>query len=173
MVDWNSGVHVRETMRCLTINAILMLVLMLPAKAADGEGGCEKFAWPLARERAWFASPEISSISVGDHPTTVPKDAFGVRLQPASRSVFAILPERKPKTQAWFGGSIWFPVLGDGGIYQVTLSEDAWIDIVQDGRLARSVGHSGRKDCPGLRKSTSPVPENFDLRSCPKFARAR
>jgi hypothetical protein len=39
------------------------------------------------------------------------------------------------------------------GIYQVTLSEDAWIDIVQDNRYARSVGSTGRGDCPGLRKS--------------------
>jgi hypothetical protein len=35
----------------------------------------------------------------------------------------------------------------------VTLSEEAWIDVVQDGRYARSVGSSRRSDCPGLRKS--------------------
>ena len=140
-------------MRCLILNALLILVVILPAKAADGEDGCEKFAWPVARERAWFSSSGNTSIAVGEHPAILPSGAFGVRLQPANQSVFALSPERKPKSEASFAGSIWFPVLGQGGIYQVTVSEDAWIDIVQDGRFARSVGHSGRKDCPGLRKS--------------------
>jgi hypothetical protein len=35
----------------------------------------------------------------------------------------------------------------------VTLSHEAWIDVVQDGRYARSVGSTSRNDCPGLRKS--------------------
>jgi hypothetical protein len=35
----------------------------------------------------------------------------------------------------------------------VTLSEEAWIDVVQDDRYARSVGSTSRGDCPGLRKS--------------------
>jgi hypothetical protein len=35
----------------------------------------------------------------------------------------------------------------------VTLSQDAWLDVIQDGRYARSAGSSGRRDCPGLRKS--------------------
>ena len=38
------------------------------------------------------------------------------------------------------------------GIYQVKLSGEAWLDDVQDGRYARSVGSTGRCDSPGLRK---------------------
>ena len=37
--------------------------------------------------------------------------------------------------------------------YQVTLPDEAWIDVAQDGRYARSVGSTGRSDCPGLRRS--------------------
>ena len=48
------------------------------------------------------------------------------------------------------------------GIYQVTLSEEAWIDVVQDDRYARSVGSTGRGDCPGLRKSV-----RLDLAAAP------
>ena len=62
-------------------------------------------------------------------------------------------PERKPKAERWFGGAIKLAAPDKPGIYQVTLSEDAWLDLVQDGRYARTVGHSGRGDCPGLRKS--------------------
>lgn len=30
---------------------------------------------------------------------------------------------------------------------------DAWIDVIQNGRYARSVGSTGRGDCAGVRKS--------------------
>ena len=50
-----------------------------------------------------------------------------------------------------------FPELGGAfapaGTTFETLSEEAWIDVVQDDRYVRSVGSTGRGDCPGLRKS--------------------
>jgi hypothetical protein len=140
-------------MRYPIIKAVLLLVLVLPARAADGDGGCKKFAWPLTRERAWFTSSDKPSIAAGDHLASVPKGAFVVRLQPATQASFATPPVRNPKSEGWFGGAIWFPALQQAGIYQITLSDDAWIDIVQDGRFARPIGSSGRRDCPGLRKS--------------------
>jgi hypothetical protein len=74
-------------------------------------------------------------------------------LQSGAEAAFAKPPERKPQAERWFGGAIRFPGLEKPGIYQVTLSEEAWIDAVQDDRYARSVGSTGRSDCPGLRKS--------------------
>ena len=62
-------------------------------------------------------------------------------------------PERKPRIEPWHGGMVRFPALARPGIYQITLSDDAWIDVIQNGRFARSVGSTGRSDCPGLRKS--------------------
>ena len=74
-------------------------------------------------------------------------------MQSGAEAAFAKPPERKPQAERWFGGAIRFPSLEKPGIYQVTLSEEAWIDAVQDDRYARSVGSTGRSDCPGLRKS--------------------
>jgi hypothetical protein len=62
-------------------------------------------------------------------------------------------PERKPRVEAWHGGFIRLPAPRQPAIYQVTLSDEAWVDVVQEGRYARSVGSSGRSDCPGLRKT--------------------
>jgi hypothetical protein len=45
------------------------------------------------------------------------------------------------------------PALTKPGIYQITLSDDAWIDVIQNGRYSRSVGSTGRGDCTGVRKS--------------------
>jgi hypothetical protein len=106
-----------------------------------------------AEAEAWFAASDKASISAGDSLLAIPKAAFTLRLLPASAASFALAPERKPRSDQWFGGIIRLPALNQGGIYQVTLSDEAWIDVVQDGRYARSVGSTGRSDCPGLRKS--------------------
>jgi hypothetical protein len=44
-------------MRYSIVTPVSLMLLTLPVRAAEADavGGCEKFAWPLARERAWFA----------------------------------------------------------------------------------------------------------------------
>ena len=128
-----------------------LMSLLVPASAA--EDGCDKFAWPLAREQALLAAADKPVVQAGQTLAAIPKGAFVLNLQPGAEAAFAMPPERKPKSERWFGGAIRFPGLEKPGIYQVTLSEEAWIDVVQDDRYARSVGSTGRSDCPGLRKS--------------------
>src|SRR5262249_36585191 len=129
--------------------ALVLILALLPVRAASEDGGCDKFAWPLARERDWFAASDKTKIASGDHLAAVPTEAFVVRLQPANQTSFALPPEKKSNFENSFGASVWFAAFEKAGIYQVTLSDEAWIDVVQDGRYARSVGSSGRRDCPG------------------------
>ena len=131
--------------------AIVMIVSLGTAIAADD--GCEKFAWSLSRDRAAFAATEKTTISAGETLTALPAGALVIRLQPGAQASFAMPPERKPRTEQWHGGLVRFPGLPKSGIYQITLSDDAWIDVIQNGRYARSVGSTGRSDCPGVRKS--------------------
>jgi hypothetical protein len=137
-----------------------LMSLLVPANAA--EDGCDKFAWPLARERTLLAAADKPAVQAGQTLAATPKGAFVLKLQPGAEVAFAKPPERKPKSERWFGGAIRFPGLDKPGIYQVTLSEEAWIDVVQDDRYARSVGSTGRSDCPGLRKSV-----RLDLATAP------
>jgi hypothetical protein len=65
---------------------------------------------------------------------------------------FVLAPERLP-TPGTFGGTVHLPQIMMPGIYQVTVSQDAWLDVIQEGRHARAVGSSGRRDCPEVRKS--------------------
>lgn len=130
-----------------------MLALAALNTAAMADDGCGKFAWPLAREQALFAAADKVDVKAGEALATIPKSAFTLHLQSGAQVAFVMPPERKPKAERWFGGAIKFPALDKPGIYQMTLSEEAWIDVVQDGRYARSVGSTGRSDCPGLRKS--------------------
>jgi hypothetical protein len=137
-------------MRRFYLAAALLITLSAPATAEDG---CDKFAWPLARQRALFAAAEKPTVKAGEALAALPGGAFILRLQPAADAVFAMPPERKPRSETWFGGVVRFAAPDKPGIYQVTLSDEAWVDVVQDGRYARSVGSTGRGDCPGLRKS--------------------
>ena len=55
--------------------------------------------------------------------------------------------------EARYGGMLAFAAPEKPGVYQVTLSSEGWIDLVQDGASLKAADHSGVKDCPGLRKS--------------------
>ena len=135
----------------LAFSMLALVALLAPANAEDG---CAKFAWALAREQALFASADKPAVKAGEPLAGAPKTAFTLHLQPGAQAAFAMPPERKPKAERWFGGMIRLAAPEKLGIiYQVTLSEEAWIDVVQDGRYARSVGSTGRSDCPTLRKS--------------------
>ena len=140
-------------MRRIGLSIAILVAFLAPAGAAEDPAGCGKFAWKLERERAWFAAADKLAVSAGDRLAAVPSSAFVVRLQPGGQASFALPPERTPKSPGWFGGAVWFPSVERAGTYQVTLSDEAWIDLVQDGRYAHAVGNSMRHDCPGMRKS--------------------
>ena len=133
--------------------SFLAAVLIASPGPASAEDGCEKFAWSLARERAAFAAADKATITAGETLAALPSGALVIRLQPGPQASFAMPPERKPRTEPWHGGMVRLPALPKSGIYQISLSDDAWIDVIQNGRYARSVGSTGRSDCPGVRKS--------------------
>jgi hypothetical protein len=132
---------------------LLVAVLIASLGPVAAEDGCEKFAWSLARERAAFATPDKTTATAGETLAALPAGALVIRLQPGAQANFEMPPERKPRTETWHGGVVRLPALAKSGIYQITLSDDAWIDVIQNGRYARSVGSTGRSDCPGVRKS--------------------
>ena len=129
---------------------VALIALLSPAAAEDG---CEKFAWSVARDRAAFSAPDKSTIAAGETLVALPPAALVIRLQPGAQANFEMPPERKPRIETWHGGMVRLPALAKPGIYQITLSDDAWIDVIQNGSYARSVGSTGRSDCPGVRKS--------------------
>ena len=136
--------------RGIAIGVLALFALLSPALAEDG---CGKFAWPLTRERALLVSANKAAVKAGDTLTALPSAAFALQLQPGAEAKFTMPPEHKPKVEKWFGGAVHILPPPKAGIYQVTLTDEAWVDIVQDGRYARSVGSTGRSDCLGLRKS--------------------
>jgi hypothetical protein len=137
--------------------ALLILAAAIGGANADDASGCEKFKWSIARERIWFASPKPvdagAEVSSGDA-------GYAVTLVHGSDAVFAVSPERPPKAGT-FGGVVKTEI-GKAGLYQVTLSDEAWVDVVRNGARVKSTAFSGQKECPGVRKSV-----RFDLAAGP------
>jgi hypothetical protein len=79
---------------CLTVFALL-------APAIAAENGCQKFAWSVANEQAWFSAPDKLIFVAGENIATIPKAAFTVKLQPAGE---ANLPCRLSGSQGWIDG---------------------------------------------------------------------
>jgi hypothetical protein len=140
----------------------ITVVIGLSLAQARAEDGCGKFAWPLAHEQTLLNAANKQDIKAGDTLAALPQVALTLNLQGGDKATFAMPPERKPKVDHWYGGALYFPAPAKAGLYQITLSNEAWIDLVQNGKYARSIGHSGRGDCPGLRKSV-----RFELAATP------
>jgi len=138
--------------------ALLFLAAAIGGANAQDASGCGKFKWSVARERAWFAaSPKPvdagAEVGAGD-------SGYVVALVAGDAAGFVAAPGRAPKPGT-FGGVVKTSI-SKAGPYQITLSDEAWIDVVQNGASVKSSGFSGQKTCPGVRKSV-----RFDLAAGP------
>lgn len=141
----NQTKRVSLIMRKVIIGLFAILAGTSFAMAADT--GCETFKWPVEREQALFpAAPAAQSgatLTVGQ--------AADFSLEAVDTVSFEVPPERAPKAGT-FGATANVTVPPDGEL-QLSLSDEAWIDVVQDGKTVKSAAFSGVKTCPGIRKS--------------------
>ena len=135
----------------IVLVATLIVTAAGPARAEES-GGCAKFKWSVAREQAAFAAPDLPSVETGQSLPGVTNAAI-VKLKPQAEVAFERKPGRKPKVETPFAAVLKLAPLTAAGTYEVTLSEEAWIDVLQDGREVRSAGFSGQTACPAVRKS--------------------
>lgn len=125
----------------------LFAILAGTSFAVAADTGCDAFKWPVAREQALFpAAPAAQSgaaLTVGQ--------AVDFSLSAVDMISFEVPPDREPAAGT-FGAIASVTVPPDGEL-QFSLSDEAWIDVVQDGKTVRSAAFSGVKTCPGIRKS--------------------
>jgi hypothetical protein len=140
---WGGRLKMRFILGCA-------LVIAIWTNAAAAENGCEKFAWSVVREHAALLEPNLPVLSSGASIESTGR-AFKLLLRTPEEAGFAMPPQRTPRMEAWRGGFIRLPAPRQPAIYQVTLSDEAWVDVIQEGRYAPLVGSWVRNDCPGLR----------------------
>ncbi len=81
-----------------------------------------------------------------------PALAARLDLKKADEVQWSRSPERAPKNPDSFGGLLEIDSI-EPGLYQITLSDEAWIDVIQNDAFLKSAAHSGRRDCAEVHKS--------------------
>jgi hypothetical protein len=136
----------------------LCLLSSAPAWAAE-PSGCDKFKWPIDKERAALTSQDRLKSASGNE-LEIPAKAV-LELKNPAEAKLPRAPERKPK-DGTFAGFLRFKAPPKAGAYTISLSSGAWIDVIQDGEQLKPMEFSGATDCAGIRKTVK-----FDLSGGP------
>ena len=139
----------------------LTLLAAAPAMAAEEPSGCDKFKWNIDHARAALTAPDRAKLNTGSELTAVPATGVTIALVAPADAKLPTPPERAPK-DGTFAGFAKFPAVAKAGSYTVSLSNGAWIDLVQDGHFVKPTAFSGATDCDGIRKTVK-----FDLTAAP------
>jgi len=132
-----------------------------PALAQE-PSGCDKFKWPLDKERATLTGTDLPKLASNGHANWPLPFATTVTLRPFAEAKLGVAPERAPKSDNSFAGSIEVAAPARSGTYKITLSLEGWIDVVQAGKRLQSITATGATGCNGVRKSVK-----FELAAAP------
>lgn len=138
-------------------SAACALASVLPATA-----GCLDGRWPLERESAAIAAASgTAPLANGAHVRLERFQALTLALQPPAEPPGHLTgqsPNRVIEPPTGHEGYI-LVMVDAPGLYQVTLAEAAWVDVVQRGLFLPAAAFTQAKDCPGVQKSL-----RFDLK---------
>jgi hypothetical protein len=143
--------------------AIVLAVCVAAGPALAQEPvGCDKFKWPLDKERATLTGTDLPKVISGNRINWRQPFATIVALVPLAEAKLPMAPERAPKSNESFAGFIQSPAPAKAATYKITLSSEGRIDVVQDGRRVQSITSTGVRGCDGVRKCVK-----FDLAATP------
>ena len=139
-------------MRGMVVFAFLLVCLASPALAAEEPSGCDKFKWSIDHERAALTAPDRAKLASGAEIAAMPSTGIILALRAPAEAKLPSPPERAPK-DGTFAGFTSFKTAPKAGIYTISLSAGAWVDVIQDGHVLKPKGFSGATDCEGIRKT--------------------
>jgi hypothetical protein len=147
--------------RALALAVVLTVVWLAGAPAAaiaedPGTKPCSSYSWSVARERGWFSDPQLPRRVSGARLRRIDR-AVELGLKPMRDVKFFLPPAAKAKASS-FGGLVTFFGVPHPGLYQVTLSEPADIDVFENGRRISPVAESRAPNC-----KDAAVSDRFDL----------
>jgi hypothetical protein len=131
--------------RWLAVSGVVAFAVTAPAHA-----DCNQFKWNISNELAWFSNNPAPVASGGRIPSF--EAGYVVTLAKLNATKFDVQPARMPSADT-FAAVLELPTIEKSESFQVTLSDEAWIDIVQNGTSINSTDFSGQKDCSGVRKT--------------------
>jgi hypothetical protein len=129
-----------------------LLFGVAPAFAAEEPSGCDKFKWPIERERAALTAPDRTKLTSGSELAALPATGVTLALRTPAEAKLPSPPERAPK-EGTFAGFASFKNAPKAGLYTISLSSGGWVDVVQNGQFLKPRATSGATDCDGIRKT--------------------
>jgi hypothetical protein len=137
----------------MRVPALFTIALLIAnsASAAEEPSGCDKFKWPIERERAALTAADRAKLASGSEQAALPSSAITLALVAPADAKLPSPPERGPK-DGTFAGFASFKA-PKAGLYTISLSAGAWVDVVQDGHFLKPAAFSGATDCDGIRKT--------------------
>ncbi|QQO14364.1 hypothetical protein JJB99_34575 [Bradyrhizobium diazoefficiens] len=130
---------------------VFLLLGAAPSFAAEEPSGCDKFKWPIERERAALTAPDRARLVSGAEQAALPSSAITLELVAPREAKLPTPPQRAPK-DGTFAGFTRIKA-AKAGLYTISLSAGTWVDVVQDGHFLKPVAFSGATDCDGIRKT--------------------
>jgi len=126
---------------------IACLLPFLAATEAAAQDKCRNFSWSMGRQIDLFDEP----LPVVQSAQWLPKEgAFSLILKPVGDVIYLKTPERG--SDGSWGAVITFENV-PAGRYQIALSEEAWVEAIQENvRLAVRAADRGQ-ECRGVRRS--------------------
>src|SRR6201995_3810869 len=130
----------------------LLAFAAAPVWAAEEPSGCDKFKWPIDRERAALTAPDRITLASGGSVAAMPSTGVTLSLVSPADAKLPTPPERAPKdgTMAGFAD---FKAAPKAGIYTISLSAGARGHVGQGGHFLEPKACSGATDCDGIRKT--------------------
>ena len=130
----------------------LSLLAAAPAFAAEEPSGCDKFKWNIDHARAALTATDRAKLTSGSELAALPSTGVTIALMTPADAKLPTPPERAPK-DGTFAGFAKVTSAPKAGSYTISLSNGAWIDVVQDGHFLKPAAFSGARDCEGIRKT--------------------
>ena len=127
-----------------------LLTLLASSTALAAGVGCDAGKWPLSKIQTEFGG-SLPAVANGDSLPALAAPAL-INLAPQAEVTFVHPPGRPPKADPAYGGVV---KLGPepAATYQLTVSDGAWIDLIENADIVKQTGYVRRRDCPGVDKS--------------------
>lgn len=148
---------VSATLVLTAVSPVAAETLPAPRPMEEMKGGCDAYAWDLAREFSlWAQTPQAAAASPGANgaPSVAPNTRLQIALHPHASVTFAVTPEKDRGGADKFSGLIAFTPPADG-LYRISASSGLWIDAVQEGAAVESAGFEMQTGCETIFKSVA------------------
>jgi hypothetical protein len=122
------------------------------AEAKDSTA-CEQLDWSVKRDLESFRDPHLEMVFSGATLGSVPDKGLVLELQPHGTVDYVLAPGGESKSDDRFAGLLFINNVAQAGTYQVTASQDAWIDLIQDGKALDLSAETLNPNCSDAPKS--------------------